>query len=205
MRHARGSRSAPEELIEIASAQFAPRPSDDARTGDHADAAGRQRRHEFSESIWVSLSIGRNQKAEPRWLIPMICRNGGLSKRDIGQIKLMPDQSMVQLEAEAGERFLKALGSRTLARGISVTRLEGTPDLSRAGQRRAQDDARRYPKKPNHSEAEASAWQSRPKRDFGPRPAGEVDTRRVDTSNRRSNQPFGKPRDGKKGKGRAKR
>ena len=195
VRNARGSRSAPEELIEIASAQFAPRPSDDSR----ADATERPRRQEFGDSIWVSLSIGRNQQAEPRWLIPMICRNGGLTKRDIGQIKLMPEHSLVQLEAEAGERFLKALGQRTLERGISVTRLEGTPDLSRAGQRSAHDAAPRPHKKPHRGKTEASSWQSRPKRDFGPRPAGEVDTRPAKAGKLKADTKFGgKQRDGTK-------
>ncbi len=142
VRQARASRSAPEELIEIAAAQFAPRPSDRASEPRPEGAAPRGPRNEFGESLWVSLSIGRNQQAEPRWLIPMICRNGGLTKRDIGQIKLMPDQSFVQLEAEAGERFLKALGNRTLERGITVVRLDGTPDLSRAGQQSMQGDER---------------------------------------------------------------
>jgi ATP-dependent RNA helicase DeaD len=170
VRQARSRYSAPEELIEIAAAQYAPRP---------ADEAGPSQREEFAASVWVSLSIGRNQQAEPRWLIPMICRNGGLAKRDIGQIKLLPDRSLVQLEAQAGERFLKALGNRTLERGITVTRLEGTPDLSRAGQRDMKGDDRKPAKKPHRGrdKPDAEAWKGKPKRQFDASAPGEPDTR----------------------------
>ncbi len=174
IRNARGSRSAPEELIEIASAQFAPRRSDERHGERPGESRGerpeRAPRQEFEDSIWVSLSIGRNQQAEPRWLIPMICRNGGLTKRDIGQIKLMPDHSVVQLEAEAGTRFLKALGKRTLERGITVTRLEGTPDLSRGGQRAIRDSDQRPPKKPHRGKADQGAWKGKPKKAKKDRP-----------------------------------
>lgn len=193
VRNARSGRSAPEELIEIASAQFAPRPSDDR----HAAAAERPRREEFGDSVWVSLSIGRNQQAEPRWLIPMICRNGGLSKRDIGQIKLMPEQSLVQLEAGAGERFLKALGKRTLERGITVTRLQGTPDLSRAGQRGMQDGEQRRPEKKPHrgkGKPDANAWTGKPKRPFGKGAPGEEEARPVKPwAGKHAAKPAGKP------------
>jgi ATP-dependent RNA helicase DeaD len=197
VRHARASRSAPEELIEIASAQFAPRPSDDRRPV----ATERKPRNEFAQSVWVSLSIGRNQQAEPRWLIPMLCRNGGLTKDDIGQIKLMPDHSMVQLEAEAGERMLKALGKRTLERGITVMRLDGAPDLSRAGQKAFRDDEQRPPRKPHRGKPEPSAWQGKPKRDFGARPAGEFDTRPPRAARPEGDaKPWGKPKAARPGK-----
>jgi ATP-dependent RNA helicase DeaD len=203
VRNARASRSAPEELIEIASAQFAPRAADKRSfEAPGAERPERPRREEFGESVWVSLSIGRNQQAEPRWLIPMLCRNGGLTKRDIGQIKLMPEHSLVQLEAGAGEHFLKTLGKRTLERGITVTRLEGTPDLSRAGQRGMNDSPQRPApgpaRKPHRGQADKGAWQGKAKRDFGGRPAGEFDTR-PPRDERRSGKPkfAGKPKPGK--------
>ncbi len=177
VRHARASRSAPEELIEIAAAQYAPRPSE-PRPGDGAPRAARS--HEaFSDSVWISLSVGRNQKAEPRWLIPMICRTGGLTKNDIGQIKLTPDTSLVQLEAGAAARFFQALGKRTLERGIVVSRIDGTPDLSRAGQRAREEDQRPPFRKPHRGQDKAferprvsakpeaaKPWEGKPKRKF---------------------------------------
>lgn len=74
---------------------------------------------------------------------------GKLSKTDIGQIKLQQDESLVQLEVQAGNRFLQALGNRTLERGITVRALEGTPDF---GAPSGGYDKGRGPKKPHRGQ-----------------------------------------------------
>ncbi|RWA78579.1 DEAD/DEAH box helicase [Mesorhizobium sp.] len=123
----RSSRSAPEELLEVA--PFAP--SGDKFAGrDEAPS----RRDDFGDSVWFSLSVGRRQNAEPRWLIPMLCRTGGISKREIGAIKMQPEETFVQVAANWADRFLAAIGpDRKLQGSIVVRRLDGAPDLSRAG------------------------------------------------------------------------
>ncbi len=81
----------------------------------------------------MSLSVGRKQNAEPRWLIPMLCRNGNLTKRDIGAIKMQPEETFVEFSAEGAERFLSAIGpDKTLERGIRAKPLAGMPDFSQA-------------------------------------------------------------------------
>ncbi|RUU13147.1 DEAD/DEAH box helicase [Mesorhizobium sp. USDA-HM6] len=123
----RSSRSAPEELLEIT--PFAPSGEKFARR-DEAPS----RRDDFGDSVWFSLSVGRRQNAEPRWLIPMLCRTGGMSKREIGAIKMQPEETFVQIAADWADRFLAAIGpDRKLQGSIVVKRLDGTPDLSRAG------------------------------------------------------------------------
>ncbi|TIW92572.1 DEAD/DEAH box helicase, partial [Mesorhizobium sp.] len=92
------------------------------------------RRDDFGDSVWFSLSVGRRQNAEPRWLIPMLCRTGNISKREIGAIKMQPEETFVQIAADWADRFLAAIGpDRKLQNNIAVKRLDGTPDLSRAG------------------------------------------------------------------------
>ncbi|RRI02689.1 DEAD/DEAH box helicase [Mesorhizobium tamadayense] len=127
VRLCRSSRSAPEELVEVT--PFTPSGEKFARR-DEAPA----RRDAFGDSVWFSLSVGRRQNAEPRWLIPMLCRTGGLSKREIGAIKMQPEETFVQIAADWADRFLAAIGpDRKLQGSIAVKRLDGTPDLSRAG------------------------------------------------------------------------
>jgi ATP-dependent RNA helicase DeaD len=48
---------------------------------------------------WFSLGVGRDQKADPKWLIPLICRLGGVTKRDIGAIKIMPSETRFEVSA----------------------------------------------------------------------------------------------------------
>ncbi|MDX8442776.1 DEAD/DEAH box helicase [Mesorhizobium australafricanum] len=127
VRLCRASRSAPEDLLDVA--PFAPSREKFARS-DEAPA----RRDDFGDSVWFSLSVGRRQNAEPRWLIPMLCRTAGMSKREIGAIKMQPEETLVQIAADWADRFLTAIGpDRKLQNNIAVKRIDGTPDLSRAG------------------------------------------------------------------------
>jgi len=126
----RSRRSAPEELIDMGPVQDS-RP---ARAGREfpVDDSPRPRREDFGPSTWLSLSVGRKQNAEPRWLIPLLCRAGNMTKRDIGAIKMLQDETYVQLSQESLEGFLHNIGpNKTLERGIRVSVLEGQPDVSR--------------------------------------------------------------------------
>lgn len=165
VRTLRNSRSAPEDLISI---NVTARP-DDRDRGPRAEFSSP--RPEFGASKWVALSVGRAQNAEPRWLIPMLCKAGGLHKRDIGHIKLQQDQSFVELDAASAEQFLSKFQGRTLERGIRVTPVEGTPEFADSG--RSSDGPReRFPaKKPHRGQpakpgAEGADWK-KPKRKFG--------------------------------------
>ncbi|MER9234904.1 DEAD/DEAH box helicase [Mesorhizobium sp. M0622] len=134
VRMCRSSRSAPEDLLDVA--PFTPSGEKFARR-DEAPS----RRDDFGDSVWFSLSVGRRQNAEPRWLIPMLCRTGGISKREIGAIKMQPEETFVQIAADWAERFLAAIGpDRKLQGNIAVKRLDGMPDLSRAGYQEPRPD-----------------------------------------------------------------
>jgi len=85
-------------------------------------------RAEFEESLWFSLSIGQEGRADPRWLLPMLCRAGDLSRRDIGAIRVQETRTLVQIHADAGPRFIAALGvGMQLEDGIAVARLDKAP------------------------------------------------------------------------------
>ncbi|MBZ9989857.1 DEAD/DEAH box helicase [Mesorhizobium sp. BH1-1-5] len=134
VRLCRSSRSAPEDLLEVA--PFAPSREKFARS-DEAPS----RRDDFGDSVWFSLSVGRRQNAEPRWLIPMLCRTAGMSKREIGAIKMQPEETFVQIAADWADRFVAAIGpDRKLQGNIAVRRIDGTPDLSRAGYQAAKPE-----------------------------------------------------------------
>ncbi|TIS58654.1 MAG: DEAD/DEAH box helicase [Mesorhizobium sp.] len=134
VRLCRSSRSAPEDLLEVA--PFTSSGDRPARRDEQPS-----RRDDFGDSVWFSLSVGRRQNAEPRWLIPMLCRTGGISKREIGTIKMQPEETFVQIAADWADRFLQAIGpDRRLQNNIAVKRLDGTPDLSRAGYQEPRPD-----------------------------------------------------------------
>src|SRR5690606_10779222 len=123
----KAGRSAPEDLIEVSLEQRKPR----ERSNDVIPAETKRPRDSFAASVWISISVGRKQRAEPRWLIPMLCRNGNITKNEIGAIKMQPEETYVELSADASDGFLGPLGPNSmLERGISVKVLDGMPDLT---------------------------------------------------------------------------
>ena len=100
---------------------------EDLRNTGGADAL-RPVRLGADNSFWVTLSVGAAAKAEPRWLLPMLCRSGDLTKNDIGSIRVQQDVTEVQLNEGVRARFLAALGSAMMLEdGIKVSLAEGQP------------------------------------------------------------------------------
>lgn len=159
VRQFRSGRSAPEDLIEVA---IGAKPRRDERA-PREDRGPREDfgtdRADFSDGSWFSLSVGRKQSAEPRWLIPMLCRHGKLTKRDIGAIRMQQEETFVEMTAEGAERFLSAIGKdKMLEKGIRVKPLAGAPDLSQQRQ-----------EKPAYSKDKPGFAKKRPYSDDAPR------------------------------------
>jgi ATP-dependent RNA helicase DeaD len=63
-------------------------------------------RHTMGEgSVWFRASIGAKKNAEARWLLPMICRRGGIDKHDIGSIRIMDTTTEFEISERAAESF----------------------------------------------------------------------------------------------------
>ncbi len=56
-------------------------------------------------TVWFRAAIGRRKNAEARWLLPMICRRGGIDKRDIGAIKIMDTTTEFEIAARVADSF----------------------------------------------------------------------------------------------------
>jgi ATP-dependent RNA helicase DeaD len=54
---------------------------------------------------WFSLGVGRDQKADPKWVIPLICRLGGVTKRDIGAVRILPAETRFEVSAAVAGVF----------------------------------------------------------------------------------------------------
>jgi ATP-dependent RNA helicase DeaD len=67
----------------------------------------RNARHDrgTTEFVWFRLDVGRQKNADPKWLVPMICRKGQITKRDIGAIRVFDDETRFEIAAPAAERF----------------------------------------------------------------------------------------------------
>ena len=48
----------------------------------------RTERADLHGAIWIAINVGRKKNADPKWLLPMLCKAGGLERDDIGQIRI---------------------------------------------------------------------------------------------------------------------
>lgn len=129
-------------------------------------------RKEFGPSVWFSVSLGRRDGAEPRVLLPMVCKRGDLTKDDIGAIRIQQDHSYVEVLASRADAFVAAVGAdMTLEDGARLTRLDTPPKLERSvpargpkpdGRKPARSDAPRKDEKP-HKPAAAPKGKKPPK------------------------------------------
>ncbi|WP_282181409.1 DEAD/DEAH box helicase [Aliiroseovarius marinus] len=84
----------------------------------------------FGPSVWFSVSEGRNQHASPRFLLPMICKAGNITKDDIGAIRIADDQSFIEIREQAVDGFVAAIGpNMRVEKTKEIVRLDGAPDV----------------------------------------------------------------------------
>lgn len=138
-----GKQSAPEDLSE-----YKEGPQSAARA-DRPDRSPKERK-EFGPSKWFSVDVGREGKAEARWLLPMICTAGGITKSEIGAIRIQPNETFVEISEPAVAGFLKSVGKdMSLENQAKLTALDGPPQLGERGPRvtkRDYDDKPRAPR-----------------------------------------------------------
>ena len=135
----------------------------------------------FGPSKWFSVDIGREGKAEARWLLPMICKAGGITKNEIGAIRIQPNETFIEISAPAVPGFLKSVGSdMTLENQGTLTALDGPPQLGERGPRKTKRDYDDGPKRgPKRDHGDKPKRDAKPKRhaprDQAPPPPSQQD------------------------------
>ena len=92
-------------------ARAAQRPAPtEPRPAAHGHGAPREKviERKAGEYVWYRINVGRAKKADPRWLLPLLCRRGGVSKGDIGKILILADDTRFEITAKAARRFEEA-------------------------------------------------------------------------------------------------
>ena len=105
----------PEDMYDTGS-QRDREPVEKRRTIQERDDAGpapifdpvKAERHPSGPMVWFRMSIGRQQNADPRWLLPVICRRGHVTKKEIGAIRIFDRETKFEIVEEAAERFALA-------------------------------------------------------------------------------------------------
>jgi len=99
--------------------------SHDGATGPRVRAE-RQDRIPPGEGVWFKMPIGRTDKADPKWLVPLICRLGGVTKRDIGAIRIADQETLFEISPTMVDRF-KGCISATDSDEVRIEPAAGAP------------------------------------------------------------------------------
>jgi ATP-dependent RNA helicase DeaD len=132
-----------------------------------------QARAGFEDTVWFRIDIGRNKNAEARWLLPMICRRGHLTKSDIGAIRVFDRETRFEIVRAAVDRFTAAI-AKGEDDGMHIELL-AEPDLPAARDRGPRKPQGARPPRSNaaHPRDGGDAAEARgprgPKPDFRPR------------------------------------
>ncbi|MEJ0023109.1 MAG: DEAD/DEAH box helicase [Alphaproteobacteria bacterium] len=136
----------------------------------------------FTPGAWVSLSVGRGRNAEPKWLIPMLCKAGGITKRQLGSIRIDQDETFVEIDAAIIDDFIARIGKGGhIEKSIHVTRIAGAPAVreerkpkhakSAAYGDRAPQRDHKAPQRPAYAKPDAPYADRAPPREHKARPA----------------------------------
>lgn len=124
--------------------------------------------------LWFKLNLGRQHDADPRWLVPLICRHGRLSKAEIGSIKIQDRETFFEIDSQFGESFAASL-KRVNDKNIKIVPASAPPDAgSRSAHRKGGYEG---PKREGGF-----------KRDHAPRPEGAAGDRKLRKKDKKRNE-----------------
>ena len=158
IRRERAARPAAEEVSDAPIPQERPR-----RETREFDSGPRGKPEPMTDGRWFTLSIGRNRRADPKWLLPMICKAGDVTKRDVGSIKILDNETRFEIAADRAGAFAAAIGRNggQIENGITIA-ASGPPSAPAKRSYKPRDEAPRY----NPGNDAPRAW---PKKNDAPR------------------------------------
>ncbi|HEY0102898.1 MAG TPA: DEAD/DEAH box helicase [Brevundimonas sp.] len=121
------------------------------------------------DMAWFRINIGRDKNADPKWLMPTICRLGHVTKRDIGSIKIFERETKFEITQEMKAKFEAAI-AQGLEDGVKIdAAVKPGPsekpvsrwDKKPAGDRPTGDRPERKPWKAREDGGDKPAWKPR--------------------------------------------
>ncbi len=125
----------PRDHKERGNKNFDRKPREHAPRAPRENAARAPREGDMQNGVWFRLNVGRERNADPKWLLPEICRQGELTKKDIGAIRVFEMETLFQVAAEAAPKFTTLVSERKKG-GVRIS-----PALDQSGESSARPHA----------------------------------------------------------------
>jgi ATP-dependent RNA helicase DeaD len=82
----------------------------------------------MANGVWFRLNVGRERNADPKWLLPEICRQGEVTKKDVGAIRIFEMETLFQVDANIAPKFTILVSERKKG-GVRIS-----PALDQSGE-----------------------------------------------------------------------
>lgn len=111
----------------------------------------RERRRPAGEAaagggVWFRCDVGRRQNADPKWLLPMLCRRGRIERSQVGSIRIFDHESQFEVAGEVAAHFWSN-ASRPDEEEIRFLPVEGAPESGERREGRPRGPRGRDPKR----------------------------------------------------------
>src|SRR5690606_33449173 len=139
----RADRSPEDIAAALVRAHRAALPQPEELTADTPEARRREQseRHRpgFEDTVWFRMDIGRRQNADPRWILPLLCRRGHITRNEVGAIRIGANEIHFQIPRAIAGKFGAAL-ERTARdesedEGVRIEPSEGPREAAHANRR----------------------------------------------------------------------
>ncbi|MEO6951694.1 MAG: DEAD/DEAH box helicase [Polyangia bacterium] len=77
--------------------------------------------------VLFEVNLGAKDQATPTWILPLVCKRGAITRREIGAIRVTRDKTFVEISGAAATEFAASAAERDpRAPTVTITRSEGS-------------------------------------------------------------------------------
>ncbi|WP_294339490.1 DEAD/DEAH box helicase [uncultured Sphingomonas sp.] len=118
----------------------------------------------FDDTVWFKMDIGRRQNADARWILPLICRRGHITKAEVGAIRIGQMETSFQIPRGIADRFFDAVKRSAGEDEVTIIPSDGPPAQGGGSARQ-----RGGPNRPQQRPGGGAPYRAKPAGPRGPR------------------------------------
>ncbi|MBX8824400.1 DEAD/DEAH box helicase [Ochrobactrum sp. SFR4] len=141
------SRPAPEDVSEGPVRALGAPARERGERGERSERAPREDRSSFNGGAWFTLSAGRKHRADPKWILPLICKAGQVSKGDVGAIRILENETRFEINSEKAKEYFATVEEQGTGEKGLVIRTSTAPEQEGRGPRSDRGGERRFDKR----------------------------------------------------------
>ncbi|WP_425087440.1 DEAD/DEAH box helicase [Stappia sp.] len=159
----------PEDLLPLPPEALQSRgPARVPRSAEKHGSPREPRGPDMEGGVWFTISLGRRHRADPKFLLPMICNAGGVTKRDVGAIRIDDTETRFEISGDKAGGFAHQIRQPgSLEKGIRIAPAGETRATPRPAKPKFKPDSKppRKPAAPDKGRGKPSKHKSgKPKR-----------------------------------------